>query len=188
MGDIEKQLETFLGQQPRRHHGGFIAPGAVVVGDVTLGEQSSVWYNAVLRGDINRIVVGHHTNIQDNCVLHVADDFACLVGDFVTVGHSAILHACSIGNETLVGMGSRILDGAVVGEQCVLGAGALVTQRVQIPAGSLVLGAPAKVVRPLSPEERAGLKGLAEKYVRTAAYYLWHQANRAKVEAGHRAG
>lgn len=178
MAEIEGQLEKFLGRQPRLGKGAFVAPGAMLIGDVELGEQSSVWYNAVLRGDINRIMIGHHTNIQDNCVLHVADDYSCEVGDFVTVGHAAILHACRVGNETLVGMGSRILDGAVIGEQCVLGAGALVTQRERVPAGSLVLGAPAKIVRSLTAEERTGLKGLAEKYVRTAAYYLWHSPAR----------
>jgi len=149
----------------------------MVVGDVTLGEGSSVWYNAVLRGDINRIVVGHHTNIQDNCVLHLADDIPCILGHFVTVGHNAIVHAATIGSETLVGMGSRILDGAVIGAQCLIGAGALVTQGTQIPPGSLVLGAPAKVVRPLTAEERASLKGFAEKYVELAAYYLRHNIN-----------
>ena len=172
MSDLEKQLATFLGRQPRLGAGVFVAPGAMLVGDVTLGEGSSVWFNAVLRGDINRIVVGHHTNIQDNCVLHLADEIPCILGDFVTVGHNAIVHAATVGSETLVGMGSRILDGAVIGEQCLVGAGALVTQGTQIPAGSLVLGAPAKVVRPLTTEERASLKGFADKYVELAAYYL----------------
>ncbi|HWW03032.1 MAG TPA: gamma carbonic anhydrase family protein [Candidatus Acidoferrum sp.] len=177
MSDLEKRLATFLGRQPQIDPSVYIARGAMVVGDVTLGEGSSVWYNAVLRGDINRIVVGHHTNIQDNCVLHLADDIPCILGHFVTVGHNAIVHAATIGSETLVGMGSRILDGAVIGAQCLIGAGALVTQGTQIPPGSLVLGAPAKVVRPLTAEERASLKGFAEKYVELAAYYLRHNIN-----------
>ena len=150
----------------------FIAPCATVVGDVTLGDFSSVWFNAVLRGDINRIVVGHHTNIQDNSVLHLADDLPCILGNYVTVGHGAIVHACTVGNEVLVGMGSTLLDGVVVGDQSLIGARALVTPRTQIPPGSLVLGAPARVVRELSPSERAGLKGMAEKYVQLAAEYL----------------
>jgi carbonic anhydrase/acetyltransferase-like protein (isoleucine patch superfamily) len=154
--------------------GVFIARGAVVLGDVTVGDYSSIWFNAVLRGDINRIVVGHHTNIQDNCVLHLADEHPCVLGDYVTVGHGAIVHACTVGSEVLVGMGSRLLDGVLVGEQSIIGAGALLTQGQQIPPGSLVLGAPAKIARPLSLHERAELKGLADKYVEVAAYYLRH--------------
>jgi carbonic anhydrase/acetyltransferase-like protein (isoleucine patch superfamily) len=146
----------------------------VVVGDVTLGDRSSVWYGAVLRGDINRIVVGHDSNVQDNAVLHLADDYPCLVGNWVTIGHSANVHACTIGDECLVGMGATVLDGAVVGEQCLIGAHALVTPGTVIPPGSMVLGSPAKVVRPLRPEERAGLKHWAQKYVTNGAYCLRH--------------
>ena len=174
---LRKQLDTFLKKKPVLGRGVYIARGAVVLGDVTIGDHSSVWYHAVLRGDINRIVVGHHTNIQDNAVLHLADDFACVVGNYVTIGHSAVVHACTLGDETLVGMGAIILDGAVVGEQCLIGAKALVTQGAKIPPGSLVLGAPAKVVRALTPEERAGLKHWADKYVVNAAYCLEHGIN-----------
>jgi len=174
MDSIHQRLETFLGKQPTLGKDVYLAPGAVVLGDVSLGDYSSVWCNAVLRGDINRIAVGHHTNIQDNAVLHLADDFPCILGDYVTVGHAAIVHACTIGNEVLVGMGSAILDGAVVGEQSLIGARALVTPGTKIPPGSLVLGQPAKVVRALTPQERTDLKLLAEKYVRVAAYYLAH--------------
>jgi len=169
---LRKQLERFLTKQPRLGKGVYIARGAVVLGDVRIGDYSSVWYNAVVRGDINRIVVGHHTNVQDNAVLHLADDFPCIVGNWVTVGHSAIVHACRVGDETLVGMGAVILDGAVIGKQSIIGAKALVTQGMKVPAGSLVLGMPAKVVRPLTRKERAGLKWWAEKYVANAAYCL----------------
>src|ERR1043166_5999108 len=172
MHPLEKQLDTFLRRQPRLGQGVFIARGAVVIGDVALGDFSSVWYNAVLRGDINRIVVGHHTNIQDNAVLHLECELPCMVGNYVTIGHSAIVHACTVGDESLIGMGSVILDGAVIGRQCLIGAKALVTPRTQIPDGSLVLGAPAKVVRQLSAEERQGLKVSAERYVTNAAYCL----------------
>src|SRR5713101_7186113 len=165
MSSLEQQLKTFLCAHPKLGKDVYVARGAVVLGDVTLGDESSVWYNAVLRGDINRIVIGHHTNVQDNAVLHLADEYPCLLGNYVTVGHGAIVHACTVHDEVLVGMGSTILDGVVVGEQSIIGARALVTQGMQIPSGSLVLGAPAKVVRPLTPAERAGLKGLAEKYV-----------------------
>jgi carbonic anhydrase/acetyltransferase-like protein (isoleucine patch superfamily) len=172
MPKLGLQLDRFLRRSPKIGKGVYIARGAVVIGDVTIDDFSSVWYNAVLRGDINRIAVGHHTNIQDNAVLHLADDFACVVGNYVTVGHSAIVHACRIGDEVLVGMGAVVLDGAVVGRQSVIGAKALVTQGMKIPPGSLVLGVPAKVVRPLTRSERAGLKSWAIKYSRNAAYCL----------------
>lgn len=172
MSEVDKQLNMFLLKKPALGQRVFIARGAVVLGDVALGDHSSVWFNAVLRGDINRIVVGHHSNVQDNCVLHLADEFGCLIGNYVTVGHAAIIHACTIGHETLVGMGATILDGAVIGEQCLIGAGALVTPGTQVPAGSLVLGSPAKIARALSPEERSRLRGWAQKYVDVAAFYL----------------
>jgi gamma-carbonic anhydrase len=174
---LDERLGAFLRQQPVLGRNVYIARGAVVLGHVTLGEGASVWYNAVVRGDINRIVVGAGSNIQDNAVLHLADDYPCLVGDYVTVGHSAIVHACTIGHECLIGMGAVILDGAELGEQCLVGARALITQQCKIPPGSLVLGAPAKVVRPLTPEERGGLKCWAEKYVANAAYCLQHNIN-----------
>jgi len=177
MHPVEKQLDKFLLQKPRLGQGVYIARGATVVGDVTLGDFSSIWYNAVLRGDINRIVIGHHTNIQDGSVLHLEDELPCIVGNYVTVGHSAIVHACTVGDETLVGMGSVILDGAAIGRQCLIGAKALVTARTQIPDGSLVLGFPAKVVRPLTEEEKAGLKASAVKYCANAAYCLRHGIN-----------
>lgn len=177
MKPLDKQLEQFLRRRPRLGKGVYLASTAVVVGDVRLGACSSVWYGAVLRGDINRIVVGHHSNVQDNAVLHLADDFPCVLGNYVTVGHSAIVHACKIGDEVLIGMGATVLDGAVVGRQSLIGANALVTQGMRIPPGSLVLGAPAKVVRKLTPQERAGLKGWAEKYVANGAYCLKHGIN-----------
>jgi len=177
MNKLDKQLDMFLRAKPQLAQGVYIAKGAVVLGDVRMGEHSSVWYNAVVRGDINYIEIGHHTNIQDNAVLHLADDFPCIIGNYVTVGHSAIIHACTIGNEVLVGMGAIVLDGAVVGDQCLIGARALVTGGIKIPPGSLVLGSPAKVVRPLTDEERASLKPWADKYVENAAYCLEHGIN-----------
>jgi len=171
---VKKQLDRFLLKKPTLGRGVYIARGAVVLGDVTLGHHSSVWCNAVLRGDLNRIVVGHHTNIQDNAVLHLADRFPCIVGNYVTIGHVAVVHACTIGDQVLVGMGSIILDGAVIGEQSLVGASALVTSGTKIPPGSLVLGSPAKVARALTRKERTGLRRVAEKYVHLAAYYLEH--------------
>jgi carbonic anhydrase/acetyltransferase-like protein (isoleucine patch superfamily) len=174
MAELDPQLDKFLRRQPKLGRNVFIAKNATVIGDVTLGLHSSVWYGAVLRGDINRIVVGHHSNVQDNAVLHVADELACELGNWVTVGHGAVVHACKVGDDVLVGMGAVILDGAVIGKQSIIGAKALVTQGTKIPPGSLVLGAPAKVVRKLSQEERAGLKWWAQKYVDNGSYCLKH--------------
>lgn len=174
MGALDQQLDTFLRKQPKLGKGAFIAKTATVIGDVTLGAHASVWYGAVLRGDINRIVIGHHSNVQDNAVLHLADKFPCILGNWVTVGHSAVVHACKVGDECLVGMGAIILDGAVIGKQSIIGAKALVTSGTKIPPGSLVLGAPAKVARKLTKEERAGLKWWAQKYVDNGAYCLKH--------------
>jgi len=177
MGKLDRQLDKFLRKKPALGKNVFIASTATVIGDVTLGAHASVWFGAVLRGDINRIVIGHHSNVQDNAVLHLADDLACILGNWVTVGHGAIVHACTVGDECLVGMGAVILDGAVIGKQSIIGAKALVTQGTKIPPGSLVLGAPAKVVRKLTKEERAGLKWWAEKYVDNGAYCLKHHLN-----------
>jgi len=171
MSELEQQLNTFLGRQPTIGKGVYVAPGAVVVGDVRLGDFSSVGCKAVLRGDINYIEVGHHSNIQDNCVLHLADEYPCVIGNYVTVGHGAIVHACTVHDEVLVGMGAIVLDGAVIGEQTIIGAGALVTQDEAIPPGSMVLGSPATVVRALTAQERERIKGFADKYVEVAAYY-----------------
>ncbi len=138
--------------------------------------MSSVWFNATLRGDINEIVIGPRSNVQDNAVIHLADNFGCYVGELVTVGHSAILHACTIKDEVLVGMGAIVLDGAVIGERSIIGAGALVTGNTIIPPGSLVLGSPAKVVKNLSLEEQLKIKEWALKYVKGSRLYLGHKS------------
>jgi len=177
---LEQRLDTFLRNKPVLGNGVYLAKTAVVLGDVTLGDNASVWYGAVLRGDINRIVVGANSNIQDNAVVHLADDFPCLIGEWVTVGHSAIVHACTVGDECLIGMGATILDGAEIGAQSIVGANALVTGGMKVPPGSLVLGSPAKVVRSLTPEERAGLKYWAEKYVVNGAFCRKHGTTSAR--------
>lgn len=169
--DFPARLQRFLGTRPTIHPSAFVAPGAAVVGDVTLGEESSVWFHTTVRADINRIVVGPRSNVQDGAVIHLADDFGTLVGELVTVGHKAILHACTIEDEVLVGMGAIVLDGAEVGARSIIGAGALITGGKKIPPGSLVLGSPAKVVRTLSLEEQAGIKVWAEKYVALSRAY-----------------
>ncbi len=166
---VQERLAQHLSRSPDLARANWIAPNATVIGDVTLGPKSSVFYGAVLRGDIARIVVGEGTNIQDNAVVHLADDLDAVIGAWCTIGHSAIVHACTIEDECLIGMGATVLDGARIGARSLIGAGALVTPRTVIPPGSMVVGAPAKVVRPLRPEEQAALRGWAEKYVIVSA-------------------
>jgi carbonic anhydrase/acetyltransferase-like protein (isoleucine patch superfamily) len=163
--DVQARLARHLGKTPDISQAIFVAPNATVLGDVTLGEKSSVWYGAVLRGDINSIEIGEGTNIQDLVMVHLADDHGVKIGRYCTIGHQAIVHACEIGDECLIGMGSTILDGAKIGARCIVGANALVTQRFVAPPGSMILGAPAKVVRALTDAEQAGIRSWAEKYV-----------------------
>lgn len=155
-------------QQPKIAKTAHVAPSAAVIGDVTLGEQSSVWYNAVLRADNAAIVIGERSNIQDGCVLHVDEGCPIRIGDGVTVGHGAILHGCSIGDNALIGMGAILLNGAKIGANCIIGAGALVTQGMEIPDGSLAMGMPAQVRRPVTGEEIKGNLRSAEEYCRHA--------------------
>lgn len=169
---IEKLLEAHGRQTPVLGEGVYVAPGAVLVGDVIVGDHSSVWYQAVLRGDINRIVLGHHTNVQDNAVLHVTHDWPCVVGNWVTVGHGAVVHGCRVGDETLIGIRAVVLDGAVIGRNCLIGAGAVIPPETTIPDGTLALGVPAKVIRLLSAQERQQVRQAAELYARSAAYCL----------------
>lgn len=166
---VEERLQRHLSRTPDTAAANWVAPNATVVGDVVLGAQSSVFYGAVLRGDIARIRVGVGTNIQDNCIVHLADDLDAIIGDWCTVGHAAIIHACTIGHECLVGMNATILDGAIIGNRCLIAAGAVVTPRTVVPPGSLVMGAPGKVVRALREDEQAALRGWAEKYLAVSA-------------------
>lgn len=165
---VNERLALHLGRTPDVARAAFVAPNATVVGNVTLGAQASVWYGCVLRGDINSIVIGDGSNVQDGTIVHLADDYGVRVGNFTTIGHAAIIHACDIGNECLVGMGATVLDAAQIGDRCIIGANALVTQRFVAPPGSLILGSPAKVVRTLSEEEQRGLRKWAEKYTEVA--------------------
>jgi gamma-carbonic anhydrase len=166
---LAERLNRYLGQNPKTSGALFVAPSATVIGDVELGAKSSVFYGAVLRADINEIRVGEGTNIQDNAVLHLSDDLGVHVGAWCTVGHGAIIHACTIGDQCLVGMGATILDGAVIGARSLVGANSLVPQRFTCPPGSLVFGSPARVVRPLTAAEQDGLREQAEKYIGVAA-------------------
>ena len=164
----QERLDFFLQQQPDLSSAAFVAANATINGAVSLGKDSSVFYGAILRGDIQTIRIGEGTNIQDGSILHLADDLGVEIGNFTTVGHGAMIHACQIGNECLVGMRSTILDGAVIGDHCLIAAGAVVTPRTVIPPGSMVMGAPAKIKRQLTSEEIAGLRPWAEKYILVA--------------------
>ena len=170
--DFPTRIQQFLGTPPNVHPSAYVTPGAIVIGDVTLGEQSSVWFSAVVRADINRIVIGPRSNIQDGPVVPLPDDYGTSIGELVTVGHKAIVHACTVSDEVLIGMGAIILDGAEIGARSIIGAGALVTGGKKIPSGSLVLGSPAKVVRQLTLEEQSGIRVWAERYVEVSRTYL----------------
>lgn len=157
---------------PKIHETAFVAPSADIIGEVEIGGHSSVWFQVVIRGDVNWISIGSRTNVQDHAMLHVTRKVSPLkIGDDVTIGHRAMLHGCTIGNRILIGMGAIILDDAVIGDDCVIGAGAVVTKGTKVPAGSLVLGMPAKVIRPLKPEETAFLKESSNNYVNDAMEY-----------------
>jgi gamma-carbonic anhydrase len=162
----------YLVRTPNIHSSVFVAPSADVLGDVTIAEEASIWYQAVVRGDINRIAIGPRSNVQDAAVIHLADDYGVTVGELVTVGHQATVHACTIHDEVLIGMGAIVLDGAEIGARSIIGAGALVTMHAKIPAGSLVVGAPATVRRTLSLDEQRDIKTWAEKYVALSRHYL----------------
>ena len=165
---IQERLQRHLSKTPDTARALFVAANATVIGDVTLGAQSSVFYGAVLRADIARIVVGEGSNLQDNAIVHLADDLDAVIGAWCTIGHAAIIHACTVGDECLIGMGATILDGARIGARSLVGARALVTQGMIVPPGSLVYGAPAKVVSKLSLDEQGRLRGWSEKYIEVA--------------------
>jgi len=150
----------------------FIAPTASVLGDVHIGDNSSIWFGSVLRGDINYIQIGEYSNIQDLSVLHVELDKPCVVGDYVTVGHNANLHGCTIGNNVLIGIGAIVLSGAKVGDNAIIGAGSVVTEGSILPGGYLYIGAPARPKRELSVEEIESLKFHAEKYWFVASKWI----------------
>ncbi len=166
-------IRRFRDMRPEVGQGTFIAETAAVIGDVVVGARSSIWYGAVLRGDVFSIRVGDETSIQDNTVIHVTGGkHATHVGSRVTVGHAVILHGCTVGDLCVIGMGSTVLDRAEIGDGSIVGAGALVTPGTKIPSGVLAVGSPARVKRPLTDEERASLHESADHYVALAAAYL----------------
>lgn len=153
---------------PQIHSDSYLVSDCTVTGMVEIGEMCSVWHHAVLRGDVDRITVGKGTNLQDGCLVHCTEGMATIVGEYCTIGHGVILHSCTVGDGSLIGMGTVILDGARIGKQCLVGAGSLVTQETEIPDGSLVLGRPAKVHRALLPEEISKIRENAMEYIRLA--------------------
>ena len=165
-------IRPFRGIEPRIAASAYVDVSAQVVGDVHIGERSSIWMNVSMRGDVNYIRIGNETSIQDNTVLHVERDiYPCLIGNRVTVGHSAVLHGCVVEDRVLIGIGAIVLNGATVGEGSVVAAGALVPERMQIPPHSLVMGSPAKIRRQVSPEERIRFDHNCDNYVEMTAIY-----------------
>lgn len=162
---------NFKDYKPQIASSAYIAPSADVIGRTTIQDGASIWFGAVLRGDINEIIVGKGSNIQDNSTVHVCDDAAVHIGDYVTVGHNCVIHGCTIEDYSLIGMGSIILDGAVISEYSIVGAGSLVTSNKKFPPGVLILGSPAKVARELTDEEKASLEESAKHYMETASQY-----------------
>jgi len=166
-------IRTFQGIRPAIPKSCFIEDTAVVIGDVVVGEDCSVWFHAVIRGDVHYIRIGDRTNVQDLCMLHVTHDTHPLViGSDVTIGHHVVLHGCTIKDRVLIGMGAIIMDGAVIGEDSVVGAGALITERTMIPPKSVVLGSPAKVRRPVTEEELRWIRDSSANYVKYAGQYM----------------
>ncbi|MDP3799284.1 MAG: gamma carbonic anhydrase family protein [Polaromonas sp.] len=156
---------------PTIHESAWVAENAQVIGRVTLGEGSSAWFGAVIRGDMDTITVGRGSNIQDNSVLHADQGVPLTIGDHVSVGHQVMLHGCTVGDGTLIGIQAVVLNGAKIGKNCLVGAGSLVTEGKEFPDGSLILGSPAKAVRQMSPEQIEGLKAIAQHYVDNARRY-----------------
>ena len=162
------QLDDLI---PQLHASAWVADSAQVIGNVHLGPDSSVWFGVVARGDTDSITVGRGTNIQDNSVLHADPGMPLVIGDHVSVGHQVMLHGCTVGDGSLIGIGAVVLNRARIGKNCLVGAGALVTEGKEFPDGTMILGSPAKAVRQLSPEQIAGLENIAQHYVDNARRY-----------------
>lgn len=165
-------IYTLEGQVPEIAPGAFVAPGATVIGDVRLLPESNVWFGAVLRGDIETITIGRGSNIQDGTVVHTDPDNPCVLGEYVTVGHMAMLHGCRIGDGSLVGIGATLLNGSQVGRNCIVGAHTLVTEGKIFPDNVVIMGTPGKIVRELDADDTAALRANAERYVARARRYL----------------
>ena len=165
-------IHALEGRRVRAASPHFIAPTAVVIGDVTIGPDSSIWWGAVLRGDYDRITIGARSNVQDNAVVHMDEGFPVTIGDNVTIGHKVVLHGCTIGDNSLVGINSVVMNDVTIGRDCLIGSNALITEGKTIPDRSLVIGSPGKVVRELSDEQVAEITDFADRYVRNLRRYL----------------
>ena len=166
-------LRSYKGITPKLHETVYVEEGARIIGDVEIGAHSSIWFNAVVRGDVHYIRIGERTNVQDNTVLHVTKDtYPLIIGSDVTIGHNAVLHGCVVKDRCLIGMGAIILDNAEIGEDSIIGAATLVTENAKIPPRSLVLGSPGKVVRQLKDEEVARILQSAKNYMEYTQNYL----------------
>ena len=159
---------SFCGKVPRNEGAAFVAPNATVQGDVILKAGSTVWYGAVLRGDDGQLIIGENSNVQDNAVLHTGPGLDVVVGRNVSIGHSAVVHGCTVGDDCLIGMHATILNGAVIGAGSLIAAGALVPEKMVVPAGSLVIGVPGKVMHPVSAAQAAGIRANGEEYLELA--------------------
>jgi carbonic anhydrase/acetyltransferase-like protein (isoleucine patch superfamily) len=159
---------------PSIYTGVYLAPGSKIIGKVSIGKRSSVWFNTVIRGDIKQITIGSLCNIQDNSTLHVADKHEIIIGDGVTIGHNCIIHGAKIGRNCLIGIGSVLLNGVRLGREVMVAAGSLIPENTHIPSGKLVMGRPAKVVRNLTLKEIRMIKALAEKYYKVAKKYSYN--------------
>lgn len=163
-------IKELKGIKPKIHKDAFVADSADVLGDVNIGEGTSIWYSAVLRGDIENITIGKYTNIQDNATVHTETDIPTQIGDYTVVGHNAIVHGATVGNNCLIGMGAIVLNNAVVGDNSIIGAGSVVTEGKVIPPNSLVIGTPGKVIREVKDEEIDGIRKNALRY-----HALWQK-------------
>ena len=178
---LDEQFAIFLARDPTIDPTAYIAPGATLIGDVRIAAQASVWPGSVLRGDINFIEIGESTNVQDGTIIHLSDDYPVRIGKFVTIGHAAMLHACTIEDECLIGMRATVLDGAVIGRNSIIGAQALVTQGMIVPPGSLVLGVPGKIAR---PDGRPG-EGESKRVLDPEGRPRGKEQKKQRGEAGH---
>jgi carbonic anhydrase/acetyltransferase-like protein (isoleucine patch superfamily) len=165
-------IHTFKNIDPEINSSAYIAPGSQIIGKVKIGKESSVWHNAVLRGDVDDIIIGEQSNVQDNAAIHSSYNIKTIIGNQVTIGHGVILHSCTIGDNSLIGMGAIVLDGAVIGKNCLIGAGALVTPNTIIPDNSMVIGSPAKVKREMNEQDIKSIFDNALEYVKLSREYM----------------
>ncbi len=168
---MNNNVFSYESRLPTLHKTVFLAQGCRIIGDVTISECGNIWFNTVIRGDVHPIQIGKYTNIQDNSTIHVMHDHPAIIGDFVTVGHGAILHACKIANNCLIGMGAIILSYSEIGENCIIAAGSVITERKKIPPNSLVMGSPGRVVRTVTTEEINAIRESALRYHEEALKY-----------------